>query len=305
MNTITSLIDLNQRILTPKLSEFWEESKQTTNYVGALPNCITVKEDAIILRSQNLGSMYDMLSPAHFLTWFQGTGYLADWKDSYILIRKDRTVQPLTESQRNHNFRTLACFWQQYSALRLCNFPKVRVIPDTDDKLIRLIGDFEILNKVRRFLNGTMKSESRSTYCEFLGRHSIQKEAIETQEDDYTDRNSTLTYTPHSQLITQLSQTRVMRDRVQSRIIVEHPVDPEGNTGKTQSLAGSSFRACLEKDLQKNPREMGLFIANESWDVIKGSQKKGQLRLMLPDVILTTQQDSVIVEDDLDDFEEA
>ena len=95
-NTITSLIDLNTRILTPKLAEYWEQSKEKTNYAGKLPDCITVKNDAIIIRSQNIGTVYDMLSPALLLTWLQGTGYIASWADQYVLIRKDRTTEPLS-----------------------------------------------------------------------------------------------------------------------------------------------------------------------------------------------------------------
>ena len=298
MESIKSLIDLNNRILTPKLSEYWEQSKETTNYVGSLPSCVTVKNDAIIIRSQNIGQVYDLLSPALLLTWLQGTGYVTDWKDRYILIKKDRTTQPLTESQRNHNFTTLACFWQQYSALKQCEFPEVRVIPDTDDKIIKLVGPSEILEKVRQFLNGTMRSAKRAEYCDFLGRHDLPKSAIETQADDYTDRNSTLTYTPHTQLITELSQSRVMRDRQQCRIVVEHPVDPEGNVGKTQSMAGSTMRACLERDFNgKTVKDFGLYIKNEKWDIIKGSRKKGELRLMLPEIITASQPDSVIEDD--------
>ena len=74
-----------------------------------------------------------------------------------------------------------------------------------------------------------------------------------------------------------------------------------GDITKTQSLAGGAFRACLEKDYQTTVLDLELFIKNQSWSLIKGSRKKGELRLILPDIVLERRQDSVI----LDDFEEA
>lgn len=300
---INSIYDLRQN-LDNKLSDFWEKNKVRVGYKSPYPSGVVKLDNTqtIIIRKAKLGYLFSHITPE----FFEGVilGYVCEFRNTYILIKKDVVGQHSPESLRNHKFKTEAAFWQQYNALDNSNF-KVKLRPNVDENKIEILGTANKLETLRQWLNGELKSDSRQTMCNFLGRHNLPREAIQTTSSNFTDRNSVMIYEPHNQLHTVLSVAYYLRGNVELKIVVAHPSDPRGDIVTNRRLAGSTFRAKLE-EIDESMESLELFIANESWNVIEGSQKIGDMHLALPENLRGRAEDEQEEEDTfIDDFEQA